>query len=66
MKNLASLIFMLCILSSCTKSETQYTDQNNKKETVNDKASDTIQKLNEISDTANNEKDRTHVKTDNK
>ena len=65
MKNLASLIFMLCILSPCTKSETQYTDQNNKKETVNDKASDTIQTLNEVSDTANTAKDRTHVKTDN-
>lgn len=56
---------MLCILSSCTKSETQYTDQNNKKETVNDKTSDSIQTLNEVSDTANTTKDRTHVKTDN-
>ncbi|MCF2218641.1 hypothetical protein H9Q08_04930 [Chryseobacterium sp. PS-8] len=52
-------------MSSCTKSETQYTDQNNKTETVNDKASDTIQTLNEVSDTANTTKDRTHVKTDN-
>ncbi|MFC5873377.1 hypothetical protein ACFP3I_12370 [Chryseobacterium arachidis] len=37
MKKLAVYIFLLYILSSCTKSETQYIDQDNKKETVNNK-----------------------------
>ena len=65
MKNLALSVFLLYILSSCTKSETQYINQDNKKETVNDKASDTIQTLNEISDTMQLEKDSANVQTDN-
>lgn len=56
---------LLLMLSACTKSETQYIDQNNKRETVNDKASDTIQTLNEVSDTMQQESDSVKVKPDN-
>ncbi|MFC7345636.1 hypothetical protein ACFQO9_02755 [Chryseobacterium zhengzhouense] len=42
MKNLALLFGTLFILAACTKSETQYTDQENKRQTVNDQKSDTI------------------------
>ena len=66
MKNLALFILLTGTLSSCTKSETQYINQDNKKETVNDKASDTIQTLNEISDTMKLQKDSTNIQTDNK
>ncbi|MDQ0595093.1 hypothetical protein QFZ37_003462 [Chryseobacterium ginsenosidimutans] len=62
---LALSVFLLYILSACTKSETQYINQDNKKETVNNKASDTIQTLNEISDTMKLGKDSANVKTDN-
>lgn len=65
MKKLVLYVFLLYILSACTKSETQYTDQDNKKETVNDKASDTIQTLNEMSDTIKQGIDSANVKTDN-
>lgn len=56
---------LVCTLSACTKSETQYIDQNNKRETVNDKISDTIQTLPEISDTARLRRDSAEIKTDN-
>jgi hypothetical protein len=65
MKYLALCVFLLHTLSACTKSETQYINLENKRETVNDKASDTIQTLNEISDTLQQEKESTNVKTDN-
>ncbi|MBW7676375.1 hypothetical protein [Chryseobacterium chendengshani] len=65
MKNTALLLGALFFAVSCTKSETQYTDQGNKKQTVNDRKSDTIQTLNEISDTLQMENDSIDVKTDN-
>lgn len=65
MKNLALYVFLLYTLLACTKSETQYRDQDNKKESVNNKASDTIQTLNEVSDTAQPGRDSARVKTDN-
>jgi len=65
MKYLTLCVFLLHTLSACTKSETQYINRENKRETVNDKASDTIPTLNEISDTIKQKEDSTHVKTDN-
>ncbi|MFP3598566.1 hypothetical protein [Chryseobacterium sp. SIMBA_029] len=65
MKNLALSVFLLYSLTACTKSETQYINKDNKKETVNDKASDTIQTLDEMSDTMKQERDSAHVKTEN-
>ncbi|MDC8104603.1 MULTISPECIES: hypothetical protein [Chryseobacterium] len=62
MKYLIQFLFLLSVLSACTKSETQYIDQSNKKETVNDKKSDTIQTLNEISDTTKLTKDSAVVR----
>ncbi|SEH29766.1 hypothetical protein SAMN05421593_1171 [Chryseobacterium culicis] len=64
MKYLTRYFFLLCTVVACTKSETQYIDQNNKKETVNDKASDTIRTLKETSDTVKIKKDN-HTKTAN-
>ncbi|MEF9478488.1 hypothetical protein OWR28_12965 [Chryseobacterium sp. 1B4] len=58
-------MLLLLMLSACTKSETQYTDQNNREETVNNKASDTIQTLTEVSDTLHQENDSINVKTGN-
>lgn len=65
MKKAALYMLLLLMLSACTKSETQYTDQNNRKETVNDKASDTIQTLTELSDTLQQENDSIKVRTGN-
>jgi len=65
MKNLALLFGTLFILAACTKSETQYTDQENKRQTVNDQKSDTIKTLNEIADTLQMGSDSTDIKTDN-
>ncbi|SFN41976.1 hypothetical protein SAMN05421594_2712 [Chryseobacterium oleae] len=65
MKNLALSVFLLYSLTACTKSETQYINKDNKKETVNDKASDTIQTLDEMSDTMKQKRDSAHVKTEN-
>ncbi|WP_374462521.1 hypothetical protein [Chryseobacterium sp.] len=65
MKKAALYMLLLLMLSACTKSETQYTDQNNRKETVNNKASDTIQTLTEVSDTLQQENDSINVKTGN-
>lgn len=59
------IAFTLFLLISCTKSETQYQNQDDKKATVNNKRSDTIQTLQEISDTVNLGKDSADVKTDN-
>ncbi|MCC3215947.1 hypothetical protein LIV57_11795 [Chryseobacterium sp. X308] len=65
MKKTALYMVLLLMLSACTKSETQYIDQNNKRETVNDKASDTIQTLDGVSDTMQQESDSVKVKPDN-
>lgn len=65
MKIIYSSALLVCVLTACTKSETQYRDQENKRETVNDRASDTIKPLNEISDTLRMKGDSTDVKTDN-
>lgn len=60
------VLFLLCyLISSCTKSETQYIDQDNKRATVNDRKSDTINTLPEISDTLRTGKDSANVQTDN-
>ncbi|WP_330747023.1 hypothetical protein [Chryseobacterium sp. CP-77] len=65
MKYVTQYLFLLCTtVLACTKSETQYINQDNKRETVNDKASDTIQTLKVISDTAKLQKEN-HVKTAN-
>lgn len=65
MKNTALLLGALFFAVSCTKSETQYTDQGNKRQSVNDTKSDTIQTINEVSDTLQMGNDSTDVKTDN-
>ena len=49
----------------CTKSETQYTDQENKGETVNNRQSDTINTLEQRSDTLQNQDNLKNVPTDN-
>ncbi len=56
---------ILCLTTACTKSETQYTDQDNKRQTVNDRASDTIRTLQEESDTVQAKGKPTDIKTDN-
>lgn len=65
MKNLLFLAAILLLTVSCTKSETQYNNQDDKQHTVNDRKSDTIQTLNEVSDTLKMDRDSTDVKTDN-
>ncbi|WP_370900096.1 hypothetical protein [Chryseobacterium gossypii] len=65
MKNIFSLFLLICLLTGCTKSETQYRDQNDKKSTVNNASSDTIRTLPELSDTLNLGKDSARVTTDN-
>lgn len=65
MKKIALATFILCVMTACTKSETQYTDQDNKRETVNNKASDTIRTLQEESDTVQANGKPTDIKTDN-
>jgi hypothetical protein len=65
MKKIIFTAFLLYTLSACTKSETQYTDQQNKKESVNNKESDTLRTLNEVSDTAAAKQHSHDIKTDN-
>lgn len=65
MKTLIFCALFLCILTSCTKSETQYQNQDNKRESVNNQSSDTIQTLNEIADTLQHRNDSASVETDN-
>ncbi|REC46979.1 hypothetical protein [Chryseobacterium pennipullorum] len=62
MKNLVLCVFLLYTLLSCKKSETQYINQDNKKETVNDKASNTIHTLPETADTMRMSNDSATVK----
>ncbi|MCJ8154399.1 hypothetical protein MKJ01_11565 [Chryseobacterium sp. SSA4.19] len=65
MKKIAITLSVFCIITACTKSETQYTGQDNKRETVNNKASDTIRTLQEESDTIKEKGKPTDVETDN-
>lgn len=58
-------VLILITLTECTKSETQYKDQDNKKETVNDRASDTVRTLQEESDTLQAKGNPLKVQTDN-
>lgn len=51
MKNIALLFTALSTAVSWTKSETQYYNQENKRQTVNNRQSDTIKTLTETSDT---------------
>ncbi|QQV04318.1 MULTISPECIES: hypothetical protein [Chryseobacterium] len=60
MKKLLSALIIVSIAASCTKSETQYTDQENKKQSVNNPQSDSIRTLQEVSDTAQINQDRSH------
>lgn len=46
-----TIAISLFVLVNCTKSETQYQDKDNSKESVNDRKSDTIKTTPEISDT---------------
>lgn len=41
-------VFSIMFLMGCKKSETQYIDNDNKRSTVNDKKSDTIETLPEV------------------
>ena len=65
MKKIMMITGILCLATACTKSETQYTDQDNKRQTVNDRASDTIRTLQEESDTVQAKGKPTDIKTDN-
>ncbi|WPO81288.1 hypothetical protein SD427_10990 [Chryseobacterium sp. JJR-5R] len=58
-------VLILITLTECTKSETQYKDQDNKKETVNDRASDTVRTLQEESHTLQAKGNPLKVQTDN-
>lgn len=59
------LLSALLVLTCCTKSETQYQNKENARETVNDRASDTIQTSTEISDTIYHGSDLKNRTTDN-
>lgn len=65
MKNIALLLTALFIAVACTKSETQYYNQENKRQTVNDRKSDTIKTLTETSDTMQMGAEKVDLKTDN-
>lgn len=58
-------VLSLLTITGCTKSETQYKDQDNKRETVNDQASDTIRTLQEESDTVQTKGKPQDIQTDN-
>lgn len=65
MKKLIFTAFIFAVIAGCTKSETQYTDQENKGETVNNRESDTINTLEQRSDTLQNQDNLKNVPTDN-
>jgi hypothetical protein len=65
MKKLIFTAFIFAVITGCTKSETQYTDQENKGETVNNRQSDTINTLEQRSDTLQNQDNLKNVPTDN-
>lgn len=58
-------VISLINITGCTKSETQYKDRDNKRETVNNRASDTIRTLQEESDTLQTKGRPRDVQTDN-
>jgi hypothetical protein len=60
MKKLLSAMIIISFAASCTKSETQYIDKENKKQSVNNPQSDSIRTLQEVSDTAQINQDRSH------
>lgn len=65
MKKIIFTVFIFTVTMGCTKSETQYTDQENKGETVNNRQSDTINTLEQRSDTLQNHDNLKNVPTDN-
>ncbi|MEC5174692.1 MULTISPECIES: hypothetical protein [Chryseobacterium] len=65
MKKIIFTVFIFTVTMGCTKSETQYTDQENKGETVNNRQSDTINTLEQRSDTLQNQDNLKNVPTDN-
>ncbi|AZA74309.1 hypothetical protein [Chryseobacterium indoltheticum] len=65
MKNIALLFTALSTAVACTKSETQYYNQENKRQTVNNRQSDTIKTLTETSDTIQMGAEKVDLKTDN-
>lgn len=65
MKKIILAACVLYLLTACTKSETQYTDQNNKRESVNNPQSDTINTLEQRSDTLQDQDRLKDVHTDN-
>lgn len=64
MKNIALLFTALSTAVACTKSETQYYNQENKRQTVNDRKSNTIKTLTETSDTMQMVAEKVDFKTD--
>lgn len=56
----AAVFLCLFVLIGCTKSETQYQNGKNSKETVSDKKSDTIKTVPEISDTLSRRTSKTN------
>lgn len=65
MKEIILAACLLYIFTACTKSETQYMDQNNKEETVNNPQSDTINTLEQRSDTLQAQDSLKEINTDN-
>ncbi|NML57097.1 membrane lipoprotein lipid attachment site-containing protein [Chryseobacterium cheonjiense] len=65
MKKLILTACGIALLTACTKSETQYIDQANKEQSVNNRASDTINTLEQRSDTVRMQDSLKDVHTDN-
>jgi len=65
MKKIILAACVLYLVTACNKSETQYTDQNNKRESVNNPQSDTINTLEQRSDTLQDHDRLKDVHTDN-
>lgn len=66
MKKSGIAALLLIIMAGCTKSETQYPDEKSRRESVNNRESDTIRTLQQESDTLQNGGGkRTEVTTDN-
>ncbi|UPQ76349.1 hypothetical protein [Chryseobacterium nepalense] len=65
MKKIIFTVLIFTVTMGCTKSETQYTDQENKGETVNNRQSDTINTLEQRSDTLQSQDNLKNVPTDN-
>jgi hypothetical protein len=65
MKKIIFTAFIVAVITGCTKSETQYTDQDNKRQSVNNRESDTINTLEQRSDTLQQQDNLKNVPTDN-